>query len=74
MKCSPEIFDAEKIQDQAIRILDWSMQLLQFLHGRNLHPKDLKKSLGSSVSVHGKALCFDNVLAGGWSDTIRGIF
>lgn len=30
--------------------------------------------LVSSVSVHGKTLCFDNVLPGGWSDTIRRIF
>lgn len=42
MKCSQKILDLEKIQDQAIRIWEWTMQLLQFLHRRNLHPKDVK--------------------------------
>lgn len=75
MKCSQNILDVKKIQDQAIRIWEWTMQLLQFLHGRNLHPKDMWRSLlASSVSVHGKALCIDKVLPGGWSDTIRRIF
>lgn len=75
MKCSQTILDVVKIQDQAIRIWEWTMQLLQILHGRNLHLKDMWRGLlVSSVSAHGKTLCFDNVLAGGWSDTIRGIF
>lgn len=73
MKCSQKILDLEKIQDQ-LEFENGPCNFCNFFTEGISTQKMWRSLLVSSVSVHGKTLCFDNVLPGGWSDTIRRIF